>query len=62
MIHIGETSAATFAGTIQTKNIWRVSEDGEVRNPFKKLSKIFQMSEEMFFTAYSKGEPINMIL
>ena len=54
MIHIGETSAATFAGTIQTKNIWRVSEDGEVRNPFKKLSKIFQMSEEMFFTAYSK--------
>ena len=28
MIHIGETSAATFAGTIQTKNIWRVSEDG----------------------------------
>ena len=54
MIHIGETSAATFAGTIQTKDIWRVSEDGEVRNPFKKLSKVFQMSEEMFFTAYSK--------
>lgn len=35
MIHIGEISAATFAGTIPIKEIWRVSEDGELRDPFK---------------------------
>lgn len=54
MIHIGEVSAATFAGTIPTKTIWRVSEDGELRDPFKKLSAVFQMSEESFFNYYGK--------
>ena len=54
MIHIGEVSAATFAGTIPTKEIWRVSEDGELRDPFKKLTTVFQMSEESFFLHYSK--------
>lgn len=54
MIHIGEVSAATFAGTIPTKEIWRVSEDGELRDPFKKLTTVFQMSEEFFFLHYGK--------
>lgn len=54
MIHIGEVSAATFAGTIPTKEIWRVSEDGELRDPFKKLTTVFQMSEESFFLHYSE--------
>ena len=54
MIHIGEVSAATFAGSIPTKNIWRVSEDGELRDPFKKLSSVFQMSEEFFFRHYGE--------
>lgn len=53
MIHIGEISAATFAGTIPVKEIWRVSEDGELRDPFKKLTTVFQMSEEFFFKQYS---------
>lgn len=54
MIHIGEVSAATFAGTIPAKEIWRVSEDGELRDPFKKLTTVFQMSEEFFFLHYGK--------
>jgi len=54
MIHIGEVSAATFAGSVPTKNIWRVSEDGELRDPFKKLSTVFQMSEEFFFRHYGR--------
>lgn len=53
MIHIGEISAATFAGTVPVKEIWRVSEDGELRDPFKKLTTVFQMSEQSFFTHYS---------
>lgn len=56
MIHIGEMSAATFAGTIPTKEIWRVSEDGELRDPFKKMTNVFQMSEEMFFLHYGKDK------
>lgn len=54
MIHIGEVSAATFAGTFETKAIWRVSEDGELRDPFKKLTCIFQMPDWFFFEKYSK--------
>ena len=53
MIHIGEVSAATFAGTVPVKEIWRVSEDGELRDPFKKLTTVFQMSELSFFKHYS---------
>ena len=54
MVHIGEISAATFAGTVPVKEIWRVSEDGELRDPFKKLTTVFQMSELSFFKYYSK--------
>lgn len=54
MIHIGEVSAATFAGTFKAKEIWRVSEDGELRNPYKKLTRVFQMPESYFFDKYSK--------
>lgn len=53
MVHIGEISAATFAGTVPVKQIWRVSEDGELRDPFKKLTTVFQMSELSFFKYYS---------
>lgn len=56
MIHIGEVSAAAFAGQVPTKEIWRVSEDGELRDPFKKLTNIFQMSEESFFQHYGKDK------
>ena len=54
MVHIGEVSAATFNGKIPCKEIWRVSEDGELRNPFKKLTTVFQMSEEAFFLHYGR--------
>lgn len=54
MIHIGEVSAATFASSIKTKEIWRVSEDGELRDPFHKLKNVFQMSEAFFFRHYGK--------
>lgn len=53
IIHIGEISAATFAYRIPTKEVWRVSEDGELRDPFKKLTTVFQMSELSFFTNYA---------
>ena len=56
MVHIGEVSAATFAGHIPCREIWRVSEDGELRDPFKHLTAVFQMPEETFFRHYGKDE------
>lgn len=52
MIHIGEVSAATFAGKFKVRDIWRVSEDGELRDPFDRLSAVFQMQENQFFLHY----------
>jgi 2-succinyl-5-enolpyruvyl-6-hydroxy-3-cyclohexene-1-carboxylate synthase len=54
MIHIGEVSAAIFSGGIPCKNVWRISEDGEFRDPFKKLSFTFEMPEKIFFAHYAK--------
>lgn len=56
MVHIGEVSAAAFAGQVPVKEIWRVSEDGELRDPFKKLTMVFQMSELTFFKHYSEAK------
>ncbi|MCD7720765.1 MAG: 2-succinyl-5-enolpyruvyl-6-hydroxy-3-cyclohexene-1-carboxylate synthase [Prevotellaceae bacterium] len=54
MVHIGEVSAAAFTSRLCPKAVWRVSEDGELRDPFHKLSCVFQMSEESFFLHYSE--------
>lgn len=56
IIHIGEVSAADYAGSIKCKEYWRVSEDGEIRDPYNKLTKIFQMPEIEFFKHYTSGE------
>ena len=53
MVHIGEVSAAVFSGKIPCKKVWRISEDGELRDPFKKLTDVFEMSELMFFKHYA---------
>ena len=53
-IHIGEISAdyATVGGLVR-KNVWRVSEDGEIRDQFKKLTYVFEMAESDFFRYYT---------
>lgn len=58
IIHIGEICAATFSGRFHAKEIWRVSEDGEIRDPFGDLTTVFQMPEAYFFERYS-GETAN---
>ena len=51
LIHIGEVSG--YGNTrCSPKTVWRVSEDGELRDPFKKLSKVFEVSELFFFKQY----------
>lgn len=52
-IHIGEISAeyATL-GNMVRKDVWRVSQDGKIRDLFKKLTHLFYMDEVDFFRFY----------
>lgn len=52
VIHIGEISGAYYG--FKETNIWRVSPDGAVRDPFKMLKNVFYMSEADFFDTYNK--------
>lgn len=36
------------------KSIWRICEDGEIRDPQKKLDKVFYMKEFVFFEKYNE--------
>ena len=54
LIHIGEVSGDTYTqNTLKPQQVWRVSEDGELRDTFKKLKSVFAMSEQDFFNRYS---------
>lgn len=55
LIHIGEVSGAYDAFKFNAKEVWRVSLDGVVRDQFKKLSAVFEMPEEYFFSHYAKA-------
>ena len=57
MIYIGDITGAYEIGSLmpKAKTIWRVSEDGELRDPSKTLSKIFHMTEVEFFSKYTSG-------
>ena len=55
MIHIGDVSGYCYK--VRPKgSVWRVSEDGALRDTFKKLTNVFMMPEEVFFNHYSDSE------
>lgn len=56
LIHIGEVSGDYFTLSIVGKEVWRVSEDGEVRDTFRKLTNVFAMKEQTFFEAYTDSD------
>lgn len=53
LIHIGEVSGDYPLQGIKSKEVWRVSEDGEIRDTFRKLRYVFEMPESLFFKHYS---------
>jgi len=55
LIHIGEISGDYASLTMAGKEVWRVSEDGELRDTFRKLRHVFEMDEEYFFNTYAKN-------
>lgn len=56
LIHLGEISGDMFNISPYAQEVWRVSEDGEIRDPFKKLVNVFEMDETFFFYHYAKED------
>ncbi len=50
LIHIGEVSGSYAPRRV--KEVWRVSEDGEIRDTFGKLTRVFEIEEKTFFNHY----------
>ena len=55
LIHIGEVSGDYYSLGISAQQVWRISEDGEVRDTFGKLRYVFEMPEDYFFSHYIQG-------
>lgn len=51
IIHIGDVSGSYMV--INTREVWRVNPDGEIRDPFRKLTNVFEMDEFSFFEKYN---------
>lgn len=52
-IHIGEVTGDYSVMEMTGKEVWRVSEDGEIRDTFRKLRYVFEMDETSFFRRYT---------
>ena len=52
VIDIGNITGSYMS--FYAKEIWRVNKDGEIRDTYKKLKNVFDMSEEQFFDEYNK--------
>lgn len=50
LIHIGNVSGSQF--NFKPKSVWRINEDGEIRDTFKHLKCVFEMREQDFFEYY----------
>ncbi|WMS94893.1 thiamine pyrophosphate-binding protein [Pseudoalteromonas sp. HL-AS2] len=52
-IHIGEITGDYSGLAMIGKEVWRVSEDGEIRDTFQRLKYVFEMDEKNFFERYT---------
>jgi 2-succinyl-5-enolpyruvyl-6-hydroxy-3-cyclohexene-1-carboxylate synthase len=61
LIHIGEEQGDYYTDPPlhSAKEVWRISEDGEIRDTYGKLTNTFEMSEEQFFHFYTKNSIIS---
>jgi 2-succinyl-5-enolpyruvyl-6-hydroxy-3-cyclohexene-1-carboxylate synthase len=59
LIHIGEITGDYYSIKNIGKQVWRVSEDGEIRDTFYHLRYVFEMPERIFFKHYIKGNSSN---
>ena len=54
LIHIGEITGDYYSLGMVGKQVWRISEDGEIRDTFRKLRYVFEMPEYTFFEYYAQ--------
>ena len=59
LIHIGSITGDYYSSRINAKQVWRINEDGEIRDTFRKLVCVFEMSETYFFKHYTKSIKIS---
>ncbi|MGC6456723.1 MAG: thiamine pyrophosphate-binding protein [Coraliomargaritaceae bacterium] len=52
LIHMGEVSGDYYTPSISSDEVWRVSPDGEIRDTFRRLTHIFELSEYAFLKSY----------
>lgn len=53
LIHIGEVTGDYASLNLKGRQVWRVSEDGKVRDTFRALRYVFEMPETCFFEHYT---------
>lgn len=54
LIHIGGISGDYYTmNCIKAKEVWRIDEDGKIKDKFKRLTYVFVMSESDFFKYYN---------
>lgn len=57
LIHLGEVSGDTYTTShLKPQTVWRVSPDGEVRDTFHTLKRVFEMDEIDFFSHYATDD------
>ncbi|PKH80797.1 thiamine pyrophosphate-binding protein [Psychrobacter sp. 4Bb] len=56
-IHIGEITGDYATLKMAGKQVWRVNQDGEIRDTFRRLRYVFEMSEQSFFEHYTTKQP-----
>ena len=58
LIHIGNMS--DFPSIVsKPKEVWRVAEDGQIVDRYKKLTNVFEMREQSFFNYYADHAEAN---
>lgn len=54
LIHLGGISGDYYTmNSIKAKEVWRIDEDGKIKDKFKRLTYVFVMSESEFFIYYN---------
>ena len=51
IIHIGGITSTVYK--VEPQSVWRVSEDGEIRDTYRKIRAVFEMCELRFFEYYN---------
>lgn len=54
IIYIGSVHGAYIS--FSSRELWRVNPDGIIRDPYRNLTQVFEMSEQTFFEHYAVGK------